>query len=126
MRKEIAAGAFFLAMLAASLLNVRYLEELTAGVSRSAGLAAEAASARDWEAAERHAAEAFDGWETRSGHTRLVLRHSAIEAAENSIILMLTEVYAKDPARVRGASEAVRCVMESISDTERVRFGSVF
>jgi hypothetical protein len=126
MKKEIAAGAVFLAMLAASLLNIRYLEELTAGVSRSAALTAEAAASRDWETAERYAFGAFGEWKTRGAHTRLVLRHSAIEAAENSIILMLTEVYAKDPARVLGASEAVRCVMESISDTERVRLGSVF
>jgi hypothetical protein len=126
MKKELFIGAVFLAMLASSLFNIRCVKTLTEDVTRSVELAADAAASGDWDLSESCAIRAFTMWRSHSAHTQLVLRHSAIEAAENSIILMLTEVYAKDAARVLGTAEAARRVMESIAETERVRFGSVF
>ncbi|MDR0445738.1 MAG: DUF4363 family protein [Oscillospiraceae bacterium] len=126
MKKEIAIWTFFAAMLAASLINVLCLESLTERVSRATEQSVAAAVRGDWASSESFAESALSEWKSRDTHTQLVLRHSAIESAENAIILMLTEVYAKDAARVRGAAEAVLRSMESISESERIRFGSVF
>ncbi|MDR0839527.1 MAG: DUF4363 family protein [Oscillospiraceae bacterium] len=126
MKKEIVIASLFTAMLAVSIINISVLSELTSGVSRSAEFCADAALAGDWDAAERYATEAFTRWENHSGHTKIVLRHNVIESGENALITLLTEIYSRDAGRALGAAEAVRRNMESISDVERIRVGSIF
>ncbi|MDR1330055.1 MAG: DUF4363 family protein [Oscillospiraceae bacterium] len=126
MKKEIAIGALFCAMALTALINVRYLERLTRDVSESAAAVRYAADAEDWERAEKLASDTRDIWESGGAYTQLVLRHSSIEAAENSIAALLTAARARDQARVSGAADDVRRGMESLAETERVRLGSVF
>ncbi len=126
MKKEIFVGSFLLLMLAAAIINIHFLVKLTDNVSNMIEEAKNDASSGNWDQASEKAEEASRLWEGSDTYTHLVLRHTELEEATNSIYGFIEKIYAKEEGAARGAAEAAIARLKSISSIEQIRLGSIF
>ncbi len=126
MKKEIITVCFLLLLLAAALVNTHFLGKLTGDVVALIEAAEKSALEDKWDEAEKKAEKAAQLWTGSDTYTHLVLRHNEIEAATDLLYGLLEQIYAKEEGAVRGAAQAVRARLESISSIEKIRFGSIF
>jgi hypothetical protein len=126
MLKEIFVGCFLALMLAASFVNIHYLTKLTDSVTEMINEAERSTQSQNWDAAAEKAEEAVRHWDESDTYTHLVLRHSELEAATDALYGFLEQVYAKEEGNAKGAAEAAKARMKSISSIETIRLGSIF
>ncbi len=126
MKKEIFALALLILIFAVSMINAWYLgslaDEITVLVEDSAYLA----SAGQWDQALNQAKAAADLWRSHDPYTHIVLRHSDIEAMTDDFYELLEHISSKDPGAAESSASLVAEHIESISEMERLRPGSIF
>ena len=76
MRRELAAGALLLCLIAASLFNLRHLHGLTDELCSLVEASQSACEAGSFEKAEVLLRSAMDSWESAEGYTHIFVRHS--------------------------------------------------
>ncbi len=126
MKKELFVGVFLALLLTASFFNIHYIGKLTDDVRQRVDHAVSCAEAENWGEAEKKAEEAIAIWTGRDTFTHLVLRHSEIEAATESLYALAQQIYSRDKGAAKGAGQAASARLASIADIERVRLGSIF
>ena len=126
MKKEIFVIALLALMLAAAIVNVRFLGKLTDDVVKIAEKAANLATEGKWGEAETQAKAASKKWEDSETYTHIVLRHSEIERSTEVLNGLLREIYMREEGGVKGALAAAKSQMTSLASIERVRLGSIF
>jgi hypothetical protein len=126
MVKEPLVGCFLVLMLAAAIVNIHFLTKLTERVTGLIDEAEKSASEENWDKAVGKAEEAIGLWDGSDTYTHLVLRHSELESATDALYGFLEQVYAKEEGNAKGAAEAAKAHMKSISSIEQIKPGSVF
>lgn len=126
MKKEIIISCFLILMLTAALINIKYLNNLTDDVNRLINEASTYAQSEDWVQAEKAAEAAAALWSDSDSYTHVVLRHSEIESATDSIYGLLEQIYARQAGATRGAAQAAIARLESLSAIEQIKLGSIF
>jgi hypothetical protein len=126
MKKEIITAGFLLLLLAAAFVNTYFLDKLTGDVVSQIETAEKSAREGSWDEAEKKAEKAAELWTGSDTYTHLVLRHNESEAATDSLYSLLEQIYAREDGAVKGAAQAAKARLESISSIEKIRFGSIF
>ena len=126
MKKEIFAFALLAAMIIAALINIGGIVKLTDRLTYMVSKSAEYAAAEDWDKAEYYAAQAIKEWNDNDSYTHIVLRHSEIDTLSDALFEFMSDVYEKNKEASEGSSAKVLYHIESLSQMERIRFGSVF
>jgi TRAP-type C4-dicarboxylate transport system substrate-binding protein len=124
--KEILVGCFLILMLTVAVINIRCLTRLTSRVTELIEEAEMLASQENWSKAAEKAEEATRYWKNSDAYTHLVLRHSELESATDAIYDFLEQIYAREKGGAKGAAEAAKARMKSISSIEQIRLGSIF
>lgn len=126
MKKEIFAFVLLAAMIIASLINIGGILRLTESISDMVTKSANYAAKEEWEKAEYYIEQAIKDWNDNDSYTHIVLRHSEIDTLSDALYEYMSDVYEKNKEAVEGSSEKVLYHVESLSQMERIRFGSVF
>lgn len=126
MKKEFIIGCFLALLLAASLVNIHYLNKLTDKVTGLIEDSEKSAEEMAWEKAEEKAEAAAKLWSDSEPYTHLVLRHPEVESATDAIYGYVAQVYARDDGAAKGAAQAAISRMKSISSIEQIKLGSIF
>ena len=126
MKKEIIVGVLLAALIAATIVNNRYIKNLTDDVSELAESSLEAARDGDWDTARRLSLEACQMWSRHQSRTQFVLRQNIIEAAETALNAHYGYISARSLAEAEGSGRTVTSMLKGTSDAERVRLGSIF
>jgi hypothetical protein len=126
MKKELMAALLLAGLFVCSLVNIGALDALSEQMTLSINQVERDASSERWDEAAASARNTVRLWESRSGYTHIVLRHSVIEDMSDKLSELTKAVYARSPGDVAGAAEAARARMNSIVTIEHIRPGSVF
>ncbi|MDR2357997.1 MAG: DUF4363 family protein [Oscillospiraceae bacterium] len=126
MKKELFAAILLAALFFGALVNIRVLDSLGESITAIVDDAERAARSHDLDGAAQAAEDATRLWESRSGYTHLVLRHSVIEDVSDKLGDLAKAAYAGNPGETVGAAKAARSRIESMASIERVRAGSIF
>jgi TRAP-type C4-dicarboxylate transport system substrate-binding protein len=126
MKKELFVGLFLALLLTAAFVNIHYLNKLTDDIMGRVDAAITSAEEEKWDEAEKKTEEAISMWLGSDTYTHLVLRHSELEAATDALYEFAGQVYARDSGAAKGAGQLASARLNSISDIERVRLGSIF
>jgi hypothetical protein len=126
MKKEMIIGCFLIVLLAASLINIYFLNRLTDNIVQLIEESEKNAEQGDWEKAEKKAEEAATLWSDSDTYTHLVLRHPEVESATDAVYEFMAQIYAKENGTAKGAAQAAISRMKSISSIEQIKFGSIF
>lgn len=126
MKKEVFALALLGVLVAVSLLNIGGIVRLTDELTESVELAAAAARDENWEGAEKQAEKAIASWKTKDSYTHIVLRHSEIDTLSDALYDFLNDIMDKNLGAAEASSQKVIYHLESISQMERLRLGSIF
>lgn len=126
MKKELFVGAFLLLMLAAAFINIYFLNKLTDKISVRIDDAITDVEKDNWSDAEKKAEQAVKMWRESDSYTHLVLRHSEVESATDALYGFAQQIYAHDAGGAKGAGASAKARVQSISEIERVHFGSIF
>jgi hypothetical protein len=126
MKKELVAAILLAALFAGALVNVKALDALSGDIELLIDEAERNADIGSWDAAERAAEDAVSLWESRSGYTHIVLRHSITEDVSDKLSELVKSVYSHEQGPSAGAAKAARSRMKSMTEIEHVSMGSVF
>lgn len=126
MKKEIFVGLFLALLLTAAFINIHYLNKLTESIETRINAAVSDAEEENWRDAEKKAEEAVGMWTGSDTYTHIVLRHSEIEAATDALYALMVQIYARDAGAAKGAGQSAIARLMSITEIEKVRFGSIF
>ncbi len=125
MKKEIAAAVLLAAILAGTLINVHYINRMSAELTLIAEDAASCARAGDWEGAQAAAGRLVDRWDGLDSYTHIIMHHSQIDSATDAMYSLFVSACSQDEgtaAEARSVQERIR----SLASIERLRFGSIF
>lgn len=125
MKKELIAGAVLIALFALSLLNIRFIDTLTAELSGYVDQALDFAEQGDFDQAVLSAQTAADRWLSLDYYTHICIRHSEINTATDAFYDLLGELYAEDAGSARGAGEKLKAQLGSIASIEHLTLGSI-
>lgn len=126
MSKAVWAGIILLAILAATLYNIRYLDKLTGELLSLTETAQERAEAGDFQGAVSEAEQAARLWAEKDGYTHVLIRHSEIDSTTDAFYELLSDLHAQDALSARGSFEKLRAHLTSIASMEHITFGSIF
>lgn len=126
MKKEIAAAALLIALIAASLFNIRYLDNFIGGLTGALELSRRSMEAGDFTDAETYLRGAIDEWMAADGYTHIFIRHSEINSTTDAFYEALSDVVSHDTESATGSYGKLTAQLTSITGIEHLRFGSIF
>ena len=126
MNKAFWAGAILLAILAATLLNIRHLDTLTGELLSLTEVSQAYAEADDYSQAVSSAEQAARLWAENDGYTHVLVRHTEIDSTTDAFYELLSDLHAQDKLSARGSFEKLRAHLTSIASMEHISFGSIF
>ena len=126
MRKMIFASVLLALILAATLLNLWYLNRFIGELQDTLDESRKRAEAGDFSGAEEKLWKAIDRWKGAEDYTHIFIRHSELDSASDAFYDLLRDLHARDEARAMGSYEKVKAHLHSMNNIERVRLGSVF
>ena len=126
MKKEVFAIALLGALIAVSVLNIGGIVRLTDELTETVELASAAAENENWDSAEIQAEKAIASWKAKDSYTHIVLRHSEIDTLSDALYDFLNDIMDKNVGAAEASSQKVIYHLESISQMERLRLGSIF
>lgn len=126
LKKELAAGALLAALIAASFVNISYLEGFITSLSARVSLSRSFCEAGDFENAEAALRGAVDAWTSADGYTHIFIRHSEIDAAADAFYDVLGALAEGEAGAAEGAYEKLSTRLAGLYTMERVTLGSIF
>ncbi len=126
MKKELFAAGLLIIILALSLINDHYLENLTEELSSLTVRAGEQAADGDWEAALDSAQRALDLWKRQEYYTEIVLKHSDAESTEEALFRFLESIRVESPGASAACAQLLLEHLRTLCEMEKIRLGSVF
>ena len=126
MKKEIIALVLLIALFAASLYNVHYLENMVGDISGLAAEAYDSLMSGDAGNAEQKLEQAIRMWEKEDGYTHIFIRHSEIDATSDAMFEALGCITAGEPGEAEGAFRCLFYHLDSLVGLEKMSLGSIF
>ena len=126
MKKEWIALFLLVFVLALCLWSIRTLDAVTADVCVAVAQAGEYADNAEWNSAEVCVRQALSRWLAGEALTRLLLRHSMLDAVPESLVAMQPAVMRRDAVEAAGAGRLAAERLRELAETERPTLGSVF
>lgn len=126
MKKEFAAAALLLALIAAAIYNIHWLDGFIGGICGDLALSRTRMVAEDFAGAEDFLSDAIDKWMDAEDYTHIFIRHSEINSTTDAFYEALGDVVSHDAAAASGSFGKLSAQLESITGIEHIRFGSVF
>ena len=124
MIREIIAFSLLVALLALSLVNVKYIENKTEHLAEEIQEAHELYEKGDNEEAASHVEKSLNDWLNWESYSHIMLRHSEIDVITGAYYELLEELEGED--KVTGASfDALIETLNDIVNKERVSLGSL-
>jgi len=126
MKKEVAAAALLIALIAASLFNVGWLDRFVGGISDCLELSRECMEAGDFKEAENQLLLAIETWTGADGYTHIFIRHSEINSTTDAFFEALSDVVSEDGKSAVGSFGKLNAQLKSITGIEHPKLGSIF
>lgn len=126
MKRELAAAAVLILLLAGSWWNLKYLRDFTGGLSETLDLSRSYCEAGQFELAEQELEKAAQDWLGADGYTHIFIRHSEIDSTTDAFFELMSDVRSGDAQSASGAYEKLAAHLDSLYTMERVTLGSIF
>lgn len=126
MKRELAAAAVLILLLAGSWWNLKYLRDFTGGLSETLDLSRANCEAGQFELAEQELEKAAQDWLGADGYTHIFIRHSEIDSTTDAFFELMSDVRSGDAQSASGAYEKLAAHLDSLYTMERVTLGSIF
>lgn len=126
MKRELAAAAVLILLLAGSWWNLKYLRDFTGGFSEALDLSRAYCEAGQFELAEQELEKAAQDWLGADGYTHIFIRHSEIDSTTDAFFELMSDVRSGDAQSASGAYEKLAAHLNSLYTMERVTLGSIF
>jgi hypothetical protein len=126
MKKTYFAIALLLLLLAATLVNVWYLDGFISDLVGYVDTSRTYVEAEDYDGAERKLRQAIDEWNGADGYTHVLIRHSEIDSTTDAFYELLSDIVSGDGDSAVGSFEKLTAHLTSIATMEYVTFGSIF
>jgi len=126
LKKEIVALAALALLLIGAFVNIHFLNRLTGEIIAYIEEADWYIREENWDKAREKAEKANARWEGSESYTHIVLRHSDIDSAGNTLTELLKEIKEENAGAAEAAAKAAAARFRSVATIERVRLGSVF
>lgn len=126
MKRELAAAAVLILLLAGSWWNLKYLRDFTGGLSETLDLSRAYCKAGQFELAEQELEKAAQDWLGADGYTHIFIRHSEIDSTTDAFFELMSDVRSGDAQSASGAYEKLAAHLDSLYTMERVTLGSIF
>ena len=126
MKREFAAAAVLILLLAGSWWNLRYLRDFTGGLGETLELSRAYCEAGQFELAEQELEKAAQAWLGADGYTHIFIRHSEIDSTTDAFFELMSDVRSGDAQSASGAYEKLAAHLDSLYTMERVTLGSIF
>ena len=126
MKKAVAAGVLMLLMFAASLWNIRYLDNFTDTLAQEIRLSRDYCRAAEYDAADSSLRRAMALWEGAEGYTHIFIRHAEIDAVTDAFYDILSLINAENKEEADGVYGRLLSHVQSIDEMEHISIGSVF
>lgn len=126
MKRELAAAAVLILLLAGSWWNLKYLRDFTGGLCETLDLSRAYCEAGQFELAEQELEKAAQDWLGADGYTHIFIRHSEIDSTTDAFFELMSDVRSGDAQSASGAYEKLAAHLDSLYTMERVTLGSIF
>lgn len=126
MKKEIIALVLLIALFAASLYNVHYLENMIGDIYGLASESYDSLMRGDAVNAEQTLEQAISLWEKADGYTHIFIRHSEIDTTSDAMFEALGCITAGEPGEAVGAFRCLFYHLDSLVGMEQMSLGSIF
>ena len=126
MKRELAAAAVLILLLAGSWWNLKYLRDFTGGLSETLDRSRAYCEAGQFELAEQELEKAAQDWLGADGYTHIFIRHSEIDSTTDAFFELMSDVRSGDAQSASGAYEKLAAHLDSLYTMERVTLGSIF
>ena len=125
MRKELAALAILAILFTGSVINIRYMDDLSESLITEVEYARSLAGAGDYDRSEAIIKDAINCWNVHDGYTHIFIRHPEIDSATDAFYELYDSVSEHDVSRAQGAFEKVEAHLSSIASMEHITVGSI-
>ena len=126
MKREILAALLLITLVAASVLNIRRADRLTAEILEHLELSEKAMLAADPDYAEEQFEAAKRLWLSARGYTQVFLRHPELDSTSDAFYETLQELLSGELRALPAAYERLCYHLDSIREMEHISWGTVF
>lgn len=126
MKREIAAVALLLAMLAGSFVNLSYCDSLTEEIKTELALSRDALEDEDFAKAREHGRAACEQWLSAKKYTHIFIRHQEVDSTSEAFFDLIQLLDEENASAAASAYDKLVYHLESNDGMEHPRLGSVF
>ena len=126
MRKEIFAAALLLIILAASAINIIFINKMSNSIISDAEKISSLAENGSWDEAENEAKSALDSWNNWKRYANTVLKHDRTDIVSETFYDLLLAVRLKDETTTALTAEKLSETLSEISSSEMPNPESIF
>ena len=126
MKRELAALALLLALMAGAIWNVHTIDALTDGIRQDTLLAQQAAARGDYPTAEQHLRQGMQRFEDAAPYTQIFIRHAEINSCMDAFFDYAATLQAQESEAAMAACEKLLYHLECIDEMEHPKLGSIF
>ena len=126
MKREIGAALLLLALIAASVWNIRRADRLTGEILEHLELSERAMLAADTDYAEEQFEAAKRLWLSARSYTRVFLRHPELDAASDMFYELMQELQRGEIRALPAVYARLRYRLDCIREMEHPGWGTVF
>ena len=126
MKREICAALLLMALIAASVFNIRRADRLTGEIREHLDLSEKAMLAADTAYAEEQFEAARRLWLSARSYTQVFLRHPELDATSDMFCELMQELQRGEIRALPAVYERLRYHLDSIREMEHPGWGTVF
>lgn len=126
MKKEIIALLLLVLLFAASLYNIRVMDNMVMTLESGVKASYDAAKTGEFEKAAALIDEAAGDWLSRDGYTHIFIRHSEIDSTTDAFFEYISDISAEDLGSAEGSYGMLMAHLDSLKTMEHISFGSIF
>ena len=126
MKREIAAGLLLLAMLAGSLVNLRFYDALTDRIETELARSRAAVEAGDFEAARESCGRAEETWLGAKRYTHVFIRHQEVDGTSDAFFELMQLLCEENAEGCAAAFDKLLYHLDGNAGMEHPTLGSVF
>ena len=126
MKKESAAAALLILLLALSLWSIRRVDRTVEEIEEHLQYSEKAALGGDSPYAEAELEAALRLWHAADRYTHVFIRHPEIDSANDAFYTLMQLLRAGEGRSLTAAYDQLRYHLEGIASMEHIRLGSVF
>ena len=125
MKRELAAGALLLLLMAGAWWNIRAVDTLTGDILAGLDISQAAEEQGDHLTAQAALDKALNRWLEADSYTHIFIRHPEIDSTADAFYELRHELESENSESCRSAYDKLLYHLESIRTMEHLRFGSI-